>query len=99
MRDGLITAVFNDCGTYPKMSELFITSSGVLFSKGSACLSSFVGIGSSRHVDDLDERIREFSSGRSMGAKDSRSAPSCGVVAEVAIVIQGVHQVVGVLQR
>ena len=38
-------------------------------------------IGSSRHVDDLDERIREFSSGRSVDAKDSRRAPGCGGVA------------------
>ena len=38
-------------------------------------------IGSSRHVDDLDERIREFISGRSVGAKDSRRAPGCGGVA------------------
>ena len=37
-----------------------------------------MGIGSSKHVDDLDERIREFSSGRSMGVKDSRSATGCG---------------------
>ena len=54
------------------------------FNKGSACLSSFVGIGSS-HVDDLDEEIRELSSGRSIGVKDSRSAPGCGDVKEVVI--------------
>ena len=60
------------------MSELFITLSSVSLNKGSACLSSFVGIGSSRHVDDFDERIRELSSGRSVGAQDSRSAPGCG---------------------
>ena len=51
------------------------------FNKGSACLRSFVGIGSSRHVDDLDESIREFSSGRAVDAKDSRRAPGCGGVA------------------
>ena len=32
----------------------------------------------------LDERIRQLSSGRSVGAKDSRSAPGCGGVAGVA---------------
>src|SRR4029434_11155717 len=48
---------------------------------GDWIVHSFVGIGSSRHVDDLDERIREFSSGRSMGAKDSRRAPGLGGVA------------------
>ena len=46
-------------------------------------LSSFVGMGSNRHVDDLDEEIRELSSGRSMGVKDSRSAPGCGGVTDV----------------
>ena len=58
------------------MSELFITLSNVPLNKGSACLSGFVEIGSSRHIDDLDE-IREFNSGRSMGVKDSRSTPGC----------------------
>ena len=67
MRDGLITAILNDLGTYPEISELFIILSNVSLNMGSACLRSFVGIGSSRHVDDLDERIREFSSGKSMG--------------------------------
>ena len=67
------------------MSELLITLSNVSLNEGSSCLSSFVGIGSSRHVDDLDERIRELSSGRSVGAKDSRSAPGCGGVAGAAI--------------
>ena len=62
------------------MSELFITLSNVPLNKGSACLSGFVGIGSSRHVDDLVEEIREFSLGMSMGVKDSRSAPGCGGV-------------------
>ena len=81
MRDGLITAILNDLGTYPEISELFITLSNVSLNNDSACLRSFVGIGSSRHVDDLDERIREFSSGRSMGAKDSRRAPGLGGVA------------------
>ena len=64
MRDGLITAILNDCGTYPEISELFITLSSVSFNKGSACLSGFVGKGSTRHADDLDEEIRELSSGR-----------------------------------
>src|SRR4029434_8632824 len=62
------------------MSELLITLSNVSLNEGSSCLRSFVGIGSSRHVDDLDERIKEFSSGRSMGAKDSRRAPGLGGV-------------------
>ena len=42
-----------------------------------------MGIGSNRHVDDLDERIREFSSG-----KDSRRAPGRGGVA-IAIALFG----------
>ena len=56
--DGLISAIWNDCGAYPEISELFISLSSVSLNKVSACLSSFVGIGSSRLID-LDEKIRE----------------------------------------
>ena len=63
----MITAIFNDCGTSPEISELFINLSIVSFNNCSACLSSFVG-----HVDNLDEEIRELSSRRTMGVKDSR---------------------------
>ena len=56
------------------------------------CLSSFVGIGSSRPVD-LGEEIREVSSGRSMGEKDAMSAPGCRGVTEVV----RVHQVTEVI--
>ena len=66
-----------------------VVSSTVLFNKVSACLSIFVGIGSSRHIDDLDKAIRELSTGRSVGVKDSRSAPGCGGVTEVVIVHPG----------
>ena len=48
-----------------------------------------MGIGSSRHVVDLNERIRELSSGRSVGAKDSRSAQGCESVAGAAIAHYG----------
>ena len=89
MRDGLITAILNDLGTYPEISELFIILSNVSLNNDSACLRSFVGIGSSRHVDDLDEKIRELSSGRSMCVKASRSAPGCGGVTEVVMVHRG----------
>ena len=45
----------------------------------SACFSTFVGVGSSsRHLGDLDDEIREVSSVRSIGVKDSRSVPGCG---------------------
>lgn len=54
MRDGLITVIFNDCATYPEI-ELLLTLNSLSFIKGSVCLSSFVGIGSSKHIDDLDE--------------------------------------------
>ena len=40
MRDGLITAILNDCGTCPEMSEFFMTLSSVIFNNGSACFSS-----------------------------------------------------------
>ena len=53
----------------------------------------------SRIWKGLDKKIKELRSGRSMGVKDSRSVPDCGEVTEVVIVIQGVYQVVGVLQR
>ena len=53
--------------SHPEITELFITLSSVSFNKGSACLSSFVEMGRSSHVDDLDEEIRKVSSGRSMG--------------------------------
>ena len=39
------------------------------------CFSSSVGIEYSRHIDDLDEEIRELSSGRSIGVKDSGNTP------------------------
>ena len=51
--------------------------------RGSACLSSFIGIGLSWHVDDLDEEIRKLSAGRSLGVKDSWSVRCCGGVTEV----------------
>ena len=40
-----------------------------------------------------------LSSGRSTGVKDCRSTPGCRGVTEVVIVIVGVRQVVGGLQR
>ena len=41
-----------------------------MFNKGSVCFSSFVGRGSKRHVEDLDEEIRKVSSGRSTTVKE-----------------------------
>ena len=67
----MITAILNACGTYSEMSELFITLSSVSFSKGSACLSSFVGIWCCGHVDYLGEEIRKLSSERSVGVTES----------------------------
>ena len=61
------------------MSQLFMILSSVSFNQDSVYLICFVGIGSSKQVDDLDEEIRELSSGKSMGVKDSMSAPCCSV--------------------
>ena len=41
------------------------------------CFSSSVGIEYSRHIDDLDEEIRELSSGRLMCVKNSRILYIC----------------------
>ena len=68
-------------------TSVSFTITGVLIKH--TCLIRFVGIGCSRHVDYLDEEIREWSSGRSMSVKDLRGAPGCGGVAEVAIVHSG----------
>ena len=58
MRDGLITASFNECGTYTEIRELLITLINVTSNKGRVYLCRFVGMGSSKHVDDLDEEVR-----------------------------------------
>ena len=56
--------------------ELFNILNSVSFIKGSACFSNFVGIGSSRHVDN-DEEIREVSSGWSIGVKEYTRLLGC----------------------
>ena len=51
MRDGLITAILNDLGTYPEISELFITLSNVSLNNDSACLRSFVELSEFPSID------------------------------------------------
>ena len=59
LRRGLITATLKDCGTYPDNKERLIISSKEVPIKGTTSLSSLVGMGSNRQVDDFDEEIIE----------------------------------------
>uniref|UniRef100_A0AAQ4QAX1 Son of sevenless homolog 1 (Drosophila) n=1 Tax=Gasterosteus aculeatus aculeatus TaxID=481459 RepID=A0AAQ4QAX1_GASAC len=54
LRRGLITATLRDCGTCPVNKDRFIISNKDVLTKGKTSLSSLVGIGSKRQVEDLD---------------------------------------------
>ena len=73
-----MTATLKACGTYPVTKERLIWFSIAALTKGKTSLSSLVGIGSSRHVADLEEVITEVRSDRSIGEKLFKYAPSLG---------------------
>ena len=54
-----------------------------MLTRGKTSLSSLVGIGSRRQVDDLDEEISEVSLWRSIGEKQFKYISGCTAVSKV----------------